>query len=324
MKKIHAFATDNVDQKEKYKMSTPQRTASLSSLSKQPHAAEQNSAGESPQEDTGYGDGEHGNQGDTKLEDGASMHDDQHQLQEPDHGFRPFFTLIEDANTSEYHHPTVHYIFSDDDTDLVTEGALRSLKSTHGISPVPPNESSGPQHPPKPTSLPPPLPGAQEHYVIVDVQPTEPEKITLNASNTPNTTSTSAAAEQGHNQSSTPPVDTQTQSQSPQPYIITSAHSLSPSWQVLDTHLDPAPTFNSSGHSPTTPNDSSPVGGVMLKIEGTSGYDPQIGSGAKKEQGQSLENMLEQFEKRMGELRRVIEAGGGNPKDQNEGAAQQQ
>src|SRR5206468_2270415 len=25
--------------------------------------------------------------------------------------FRPFFALVEDANSSEYYHPTVHYIF---------------------------------------------------------------------------------------------------------------------------------------------------------------------------------------------------------------------
>src|SRR5699024_8371064 len=50
----------------------------------------------------------------------------------PSHPLNPFFTLIEDANTGEYHHPTVHYIFSDDDTDILTEAAVRSLEAEQG------------------------------------------------------------------------------------------------------------------------------------------------------------------------------------------------
>ncbi|KAI5206337.1 hypothetical protein E4T39_02477 [Aureobasidium subglaciale] len=38
----------------------------------------------------------------------------------PPPDFRPFFTLIEDPDTGEHYHPSVHYIFSDDNPDVVT------------------------------------------------------------------------------------------------------------------------------------------------------------------------------------------------------------
>lgn len=41
--------------------------------------------------------------------------------------FRPFFTLIEEAETGEHHHPSVHYVFSDDDPDIITSAVVESL-----------------------------------------------------------------------------------------------------------------------------------------------------------------------------------------------------
>ncbi|MCJ1400513.1 hypothetical protein MMC11_003719 [Xylographa trunciseda] len=38
--------------------------------------------------------------------------------------FGPFFTLIEDGHSPTTHHPTVQYIFSDDDSDLLTNTLL--------------------------------------------------------------------------------------------------------------------------------------------------------------------------------------------------------
>ncbi|KJX99769.1 hypothetical protein TI39_contig352g00008 [Zymoseptoria brevis] len=46
-------------------------------------------------------------------------------LHPPD--FRPFFTLIEDTATDTQHHPTVHYLFADDDPDILTAAALETL-----------------------------------------------------------------------------------------------------------------------------------------------------------------------------------------------------
>lgn len=48
--------------------------------------------------------------------------------------FKALFTLIEDPETGEHHHPTVHYIFSDDDPEILTNAALDALDS-HGEAP---------------------------------------------------------------------------------------------------------------------------------------------------------------------------------------------
>lgn len=51
--------------------------------------------------------------------------EDETLLPPPD--FRPFFTLIADPHTGEYHHPTVHYLFSDDDPEILTGAALEAI-----------------------------------------------------------------------------------------------------------------------------------------------------------------------------------------------------
>ena len=40
---------------------------------------------------------------------------------------KPFFTVVEDAVTGEQHHPYVHYVFSDDDNDVIRNAALHAL-----------------------------------------------------------------------------------------------------------------------------------------------------------------------------------------------------
>ncbi|KXT11468.1 hypothetical protein AC579_2409 [Pseudocercospora musae] len=52
--------------------------------------------------------------------------EDETQLQPPA-DFKPFFTLIEDPVTCEHHHPVVHYVFADDDQDIITNAALETL-----------------------------------------------------------------------------------------------------------------------------------------------------------------------------------------------------
>ncbi|KAK2803516.1 hypothetical protein FQN50_006951 [Emmonsiellopsis sp. PD_5] len=252
-----------------------------------------------------------------------------HDETTPHPPFRPFFTLIQDTNTSEYHHPTVHYIFSDDDTDLITDAALRALEtqppSLRGSSNAHSRNheeaileddivgGAGEGGREKPSTLPPPVPGVQEHYIVLDVQPSQPSPSAPTAANIGDTTTT--VEEPGPTPATSPPTTTTTTNnplRPTHPYTITSAHSLSPSWQVLNARLRTAPTFDSSStNSPTkataTTNDPSPaaVGGLMLELEGTSGirFD-------RSPRGQSLEEMMGQFEKRMGELRLVIEAGG--------------
>lgn len=217
---------------------------------------------------------------------------------------KPFFTLIEDANTLEYHHPTVHYIFSDDDPEFLTEASLRALETGSNAELSPSREHEGSR---QSGLLPPPIPGFKERYIILDMENTPGDgaaaaaaaQIATSAGTTGTTISTSPATQQQ-----------QQQSTGHSAYRVTSAHSLTPDWQILNTQLSPAPTFD-------TPNDlsgdpaSTGGGALMLRVEGTAGFPRDVPSNKERDkQGrQSLEEMMEQFEKRMGELRRVIEVG---------------
>lgn len=69
----------------------------------------------------------------TPYEDARNPHeelayeevDNEDLVHPPD--FRAFFTLIEDPETGEHHHPTVHYMFKDDDPDILTSAVLETL-----------------------------------------------------------------------------------------------------------------------------------------------------------------------------------------------------
>ncbi|OJZ81548.1 hypothetical protein ASPFODRAFT_51939 [Aspergillus luchuensis CBS 106.47] len=246
--------------------------------------------------------------------------------------FQPFFTLIEDANSSEYHHPTVHYIFSDDDTDIVTEAALRALESepdlfaANGKGKSKPTQGHNRQdgdeqgtypeddeyaHQRKESLLPDPIPGVRDNYVILDIDYASPDG-THPETTVPNNDGGGGAASAHEAQGTGPPLPQQQQQQqqsSTHKYTVTSAHSLSPAWQVLNTQLVSAPTFennnnnNSSGGQP-------PNGSLMLKIKGTAGL-PMNMPGKDKDRersSQRLEDMMDQFAKRLSELRQVIGA----------------
>ncbi|KAL4758389.1 uncharacterized protein BDW70DRAFT_152529 [Aspergillus foveolatus] len=236
---------------------------------------------------------------------------------------RPFFTLIEDTHTSEYYHPTVHYIFSDDDTDIVTEAALRSLEFEHDALPNPSTKGKSKavhRHPPrvgeheseaqyeddnltrKESFLPDPIPGVHDNYIILDIDHVPPrEGNEYPAGMSPGT------HPQDQPQGPTPdianpPITEQEQLPPQGQFRITSAHSLSPSWQILNTQLLPAPTFENSSKKPLN-------GGLMLQIQGTSGLPFGILGRDKEASGQRLEDMMDQFARRMEELRLVIENG---------------
>ena len=49
----------------------------------------------------------------------------------PPPDFRPFFTLIENPDTGEHHHPSVHYIFSDDNPDFLTSTVVDGMNQEH-------------------------------------------------------------------------------------------------------------------------------------------------------------------------------------------------
>ncbi|KAK1144963.1 hypothetical protein N8T08_004678 [Aspergillus melleus] len=280
----------------------------------------------------------------------APSHHHHHHQPPP---FQPFFTLIEDANTSAYYHPTVHYIFSDDDTDIVTEAALRSLENDHDVlsqgakgksKPVRTRDGAGGTAGEevydeeddefaiarKDPLLPPPIPGVRDNYIILDLEnalsdetghPVDRENTTGASSSLPSQTQThphphptGVQSQQQHQQQQQHPNTPNPQTQphppdhkAPQPpqFTVSSAHSLTPSWQVLNTQIIPAPTFEKN-----TSNE--PVnGGLMLKIQGTAGLPiTLLGKDRDRERSsQRLEEMMDQFSKRLGELRQVIEAG---------------
>lgn len=230
--------------------------------------------------------------------------------------FKPFFTLIEDANSSDYHHPTVHYIFSDDDAELMTEASLRALETGHHTTSPPRNDSEegldsadqqSSHHPEndRPSLLPPPIPGVKERFIVLDVE--QSATAIGNPSSAPDALLAGTSAGTGTTVVSSSPAQRQQQQQS-YGYRIVSAHSLTPDWQVLDASLSPAPTFDTPQQN--TGDQASVSNTLMLRIEGTGGYARDIPVGKDKEGQQTLEEMMEQFDKRMAELRRVIETSG--------------
>lgn len=193
----------------------------------------------------------------------------------------PFFTLVEDSSTAEYHHPTVHYIFADDDTEILTEAGLRSLDQA--------DMSGDDQHndPEATTLLPPPIPGIEDNYVVLDIEPVPP---------------TSTAGVQGPVQQ-TSPVPGATPAR-PQPqYRVSSSQSLSSSWQALQSELVPAPTFENG--DPSQPASQ----GLMLKIRGADRL-PGVSTADNREKTARLENMMDHFSKKMIELRAACEEAG--------------
>ncbi|KAK8165385.1 hypothetical protein IWX90DRAFT_162858 [Phyllosticta citrichinensis] len=156
----------------------------------------------------------------------------------PPANFTPFFTLVEDASTGHTEHPSVHYVFADDDPELHTAIFARALGDTSAVTSArhtsrhrsgfargndeeDDDESSDPAAAaaasPQPI-LPPSVPGQKDRYVVLDL---------------------SADARS-----------------------ITQAQSLSREWQVISTSISAAPTFTEEG------DDAGGSGALMLRVEG--------------------------------------------------------
>jgi len=170
--------------------------------------------------------------------------------------FQPFFTLIEDSVTNEHHHPTVHYIFADDDSDIIAEAACRSLEA------LDPSQRASGQHHEDPR-LPPPIAGGREHYLVLDVHPRF----------------------QAQAQDSGPTAPT---------YEVVSAQSFSSDWQVLRSSITTAPTIGEGEDD-----------ALMLRIEGRGNTPGGVPATAEKE---SMEEMIERFQRRLEDIRQVMEA----------------
>ena len=87
---------------------------------------------------------------------------------------------------------------------------------------------------------------------------------------------------------------------------ITSAQSLNSSWQVMNTSLGAAPTWEEGPSADGRPATAR----YMLNIEGLSGIKPQLGAPQGREvTGEDFKALADEFDKRMAMLRTVVEAG---------------
>ena len=204
--------------------------------------------------------------------------------------FQPFFTLIEDSVSNEHYHPTVHYIFEDDDSDIIAEAACRSLE-TLDPSQLPTGSPAQSQaHPEDALSqsrLPSTGAGVHEHYLILDVHsrlsPLQP------------------ASHQASVGGSSPGTGAVTSVNS---FGVTGASSLSAEWQVLQTKVTAAPTIGDG--------DGEDDEGLMLRIEGRGNTPPDGASEKDREKDGtklSMEEMIDRFQRRMDEIKQVLETG---------------
>ena len=167
---------------------------------------------------------------------------------EEQHGFQPLFTLLHDTQTSEHHHPTVHYIFADDDTDIITEAALRSLadqEDTYTVNEQGEASEACAEAGLEVGKLARSKRRVKEHYILVDVAPTElrkPEE-TMAAARTNETPSVARPSPLQLTASVATTTNPNAEAH-PYPYHITSASSLSPSFAVLSAKITSAPTFD--------------------------------------------------------------------------------
>lgn len=225
----------------------------------------------------------------------------QQQQPPPQHLVQPFFALIEDSTSHEHFHPTVHYIFADDDADIITEAALRSLQQTQppdleesaagrshaaaGAAAAVPSsteeqeqEEAGPAN----RSLPRAKEGVKEHYIVLDIEP----GTAAGSMPAPTASSVEGAAVAGSGSNNN--------TQNPSGFEVVNAYSMSADWQVLRTGISKAPRM-AEGEDEEE--------GLMLRIEGRSGTPPEC-----KVEGETMEEMIERFERGLEEVRLVMEA----------------
>ena len=197
--------------------------------------------------------------------------------------------MIEDTATREHYHPTVHYIFADDEADIITEAALRSLEQNQprvqdsstvaeSRAQEPQSQESEQQHEQAARYLAPVRPNVREHYLILDVSTTAP-------TTQHDTAATEAVSEHHQTGASTSIIPVSD-------YEVTSAQSLSADWAVLHTSISQAPTLG----------DQEGDEGLMLRIEGRGGMV------AEEVEGGSVEEMIERFERGLEEVRGLIDA----------------
>lgn len=244
------------------------------------------------------------------IQDSSSYNDSRQQAQDPPQPqipFHPFFTLIEDSLTTEHHHPTVHYIFADDEQDIITEAACRALEQDSDSQPQSSSQSQSQSQPQTHSHtqpdqdehvshLPPADPNIRDHYLILDVEPTQPQSPDPTPAPSPH------PSRPGSISASPTPNVTRTRL----PYTITSTTSLSPFWQPTRALLTDAPTMNPDSPTETripAAKEHKREQHLMLRIEGRGNTPPEEGGRAA---GESMEDMIERLGRRLSEVRSLI------------------
>lgn len=220
-------------------------------------------------------------------EDEDEVYDDSASYQtapQPQQPFQPFFTLIEDIQTNEHYHPSIHYIFADDEPDIITEAACRSIDQNSDDSPSQEQEQGHGVDDPEPR-LPPPRPGIREHYLVLDVQPSSaagPSSQQQSSDRLPSPSPSSVETAQALTKA--------------YPYTVTSAQSLSAHWQVLRTSITDAPTMNAEQQHPDEQH-------LMLRVEGRETSPDQA---FQPREGETMEDMVEHFQTKLAQIRHLM------------------
>lgn len=212
-------------------------------------------------------------------------------LQRPQPPFQPFFTLVTDSATRATHHPQVHYIFSDDDPDILTDALARH---GHQTSPDASANTASPLYAPR-----------NERAIVLDLVPRSAD-----------------------NHQSVP---------SAPRYDVAWVSSLSSSWAVVTARIS-AMTEEDSNNAGTLENESSAGQRLVLRIEGVgdsavsstnaslqtpgtrtrkaSVDERDLRMSASSPSGAALDKakedyaaIVDEFEKRMSVLRKVVDAG---------------
>ncbi|KAK6361786.1 hypothetical protein TWF730_005502 [Orbilia blumenaviensis] len=210
--------------------------------------------------------------------------------------FVPFFTLIQDATTSSHFHPTVRYVFTDDEFDPLA------------ILPGPP-----PAHSPSaPNSLSNSAAAATNHAAGANTGGNNSGSgsqadVDSNSSGH----FSKPGANRGRYNERVLLVDVAADGQG-----ILSAHSLSPEWQVSGVSVTKAPTWMSDGDGTSTTTGDVGDGGLMLTIEGVGkGKRKLPGTGGiidpttkeKKGSIEALEELVGFYQERLERLQGVVD-----------------
>jgi hypothetical protein len=238
--------------------------------------------------------------------------------------FQPLFTLIEDTRTGNHHHPAVHYVFTDDDGDMITDAAQRieELRAAYEASLR--STSAGDKK--------------RSRSRSASHTPNDPARGKARAEGSLRSKSRSRSRSLGTGRTSARPRERFiVVTLGPDGRSIAAAHSMTSDWQVLEAEVSTAPMLDgveggreeeggggnggAGDHADEEGEDEAgeidaregrskqKLQPLMLKIEGTEEItgagNGERGDGGGKGVG-GIEEEVERFRLRMNELKKVV------------------